>query len=51
MLDSNKVMITVALNGGMQQDRDGAVVPKQPDEIGEAAARCCDRAALACRPR
>jgi 3-keto-5-aminohexanoate cleavage enzyme len=24
----------------MQQDRDGAVIPKQPDEIGEAAARC-----------
>jgi 3-keto-5-aminohexanoate cleavage enzyme len=24
----------------MQQDRDGAVVPKQPAEIGEAAARC-----------
>ncbi len=40
MLDGNKVMITVALNGGMQQDREGAVVPKQPDEIGEAAARC-----------
>ena len=37
MLDGNKVMITVALNGGMQQDRDGAAVPKQPDEIGEAA--------------
>ena len=40
MLESNKVIITVALNGGMQQDRDGAVIPKQPDEIGEAAARC-----------
>ena len=40
MLPGNKVMITVALNGGMQQDREGAVVPKQPDEIGEAAARC-----------
>lgn len=40
MLDGGKVMITVALNGGMQQDRDGAVVPKQPREIGEAAARC-----------
>ena len=24
----------------MQQDRDGAVIPKQPEEIGEAAARC-----------
>jgi len=40
MLAGNKVIITVALNGGMQQDRDGAVVPKQPAEIGEAAARC-----------
>jgi 3-keto-5-aminohexanoate cleavage enzyme len=40
MLAGNKVIITVALNGGMQQDRDGAIVPKQPEEIGEAAARC-----------
>ncbi|MBO9519346.1 MAG: 3-keto-5-aminohexanoate cleavage protein [Porphyrobacter sp.] len=38
-------MITVALNGGMQQDRDGAVVPKQPAEIGEAAARCWEAGA------
>jgi 3-keto-5-aminohexanoate cleavage enzyme len=45
MLDGNKVIITVALNGGMQQDRDGAIVPKQPDEIGEAAARCYDAGA------
>lgn len=40
MLPGNKVIITVALNGGMQMDRDGAVIPKQPEEIGEAAARC-----------
>ncbi|HWW66137.1 MAG TPA: 3-keto-5-aminohexanoate cleavage protein [Sphingomonadaceae bacterium] len=40
MLDGNKVIITVALNGGMQQDREGAIIPKQPAEIGEAAARC-----------
>jgi len=40
MLPGNKVIITVAINGGMQQDRDGAVIPKQPEEIGEAAARC-----------
>ena len=40
MLAGNKVIITVALNGGMQQDREGAVIPKQPEEIGEAAARC-----------
>jgi len=45
MLEGNKVMITVALNGGMQQDRDGAVIPKQPDEIGEAAARCWEAGA------
>lgn len=40
MLPGNKIIITVAVNGGMQQDRDGAVVPKQPEEIGEAAAKC-----------
>ncbi len=45
MLPGNKIMITVALNGGMQQDRDGAVVPKQPKEIGEAAARCYEAGA------
>lgn len=40
MLDGSKVVVTVAINGGMQQDREGAIVPKQPAEIGEAAARC-----------
>jgi len=45
MLSGNKVIITVALNGGMQQDREGAVVPKQPAEIGEAAARCYEAGA------
>jgi 3-keto-5-aminohexanoate cleavage enzyme len=40
VLPGNKVIITCAINGGMQQDRDGAVIPKQPEEIGEAAARC-----------
>jgi 3-keto-5-aminohexanoate cleavage enzyme len=40
MLDGNKVIITVAVNGGMQQSRDGAIVPTQPVEIGEVAARC-----------
>jgi 3-keto-5-aminohexanoate cleavage enzyme len=29
----------------MQQDRQGAVIPKQPDEIGEAAARCYEAGA------
>jgi 3-keto-5-aminohexanoate cleavage enzyme len=41
----NKVIITVALNGGMQQDRDGAIIPRQPVEIGEAAARCYEAGA------
>jgi 3-keto-5-aminohexanoate cleavage enzyme len=45
MLQGNKVIISVALNGGMQQDRDGAVIPKQPAEIGEAAARCWEAGA------
>ena len=45
MLADNKVIITVAINGGMQQDREGAVVPKQPAEIGEAAARCYEAGA------
>ena len=45
MLAGNKVIITCALNGGMQQDRDGAVIPKQPAEIGEAAARCYEAGA------
>jgi 3-keto-5-aminohexanoate cleavage enzyme len=45
MLAGNKVIITVAINGGMQQDRDGAVVPKQPEEIAEAAARCYEAGA------
>jgi 3-keto-5-aminohexanoate cleavage enzyme len=45
MLEGNKVIVTVALNGGMQQDREGAVIPKQPAEIGEAAARCWEAGA------
>jgi len=45
MLPGNKVIITVALNGGMQQDREGAVIPKQPAEIGAAAARCYEAGA------
>lgn len=40
MLPGNKVIITVAVNGGMQQSRGGAFVPTQPAEIGEVAARC-----------
>ena len=45
MLEGNKVIITVALNGGMQQDREGEIIPKQPDEIGEEAARCYEAGA------
>ncbi len=40
MDSDHKLIITVALNGGMQQDRDGAVVPKQPNEIADAAFEC-----------
>jgi len=45
MLEGKKFIITVALNGGMQQDRDGAIIPKQPAELGEAAARCWEAGA------
>lgn len=45
MLDGSKVIVTVAINGGMQQDREGTMVPKQPVEIGEAAARCYEAGA------
>jgi 3-keto-5-aminohexanoate cleavage enzyme len=45
VLPGNKVIITCAVNGGMQQDRGGAVIPKQPAEIGEAAARCFEAGA------
>jgi 3-keto-5-aminohexanoate cleavage enzyme len=40
MRDKSKVIVTVAVNGGMQQDRDGAVIPKQPEEIAAAAYAC-----------
>ena len=49
MLEGNKVIIAVALNGGMQQDREGAMIPKQPAEIGEAAARCWEAGAAMVR--
>ena len=45
MLAGHKVIITCAINGGMQQDRQGAVIPKQPEEIAEAAARCYEAGA------
>jgi 3-keto-5-aminohexanoate cleavage enzyme len=45
VIAGNKFIVSVALNGGMQQDRDGAVIPKQPHELGEAAARCWEAGA------
>jgi 3-keto-5-aminohexanoate cleavage enzyme len=45
VLAGHKVIITCAINGGMQQDRQGAIIPKQPEEIGEAAARCYEAGA------
>ncbi len=45
MLEGNAVIITVALNGGAQMSRDGAIVPTQPAELGEAAARCYEAGA------
>jgi 3-keto-5-aminohexanoate cleavage enzyme len=40
VLTGNKIIFTAAINGGMQQDRGGALIPKTPAEIGEAAAQC-----------
>jgi uncharacterized protein (DUF849 family) len=40
MLDGNAVIITVGVNGGMQQSRDGAFVPTQPVDIAGVASRC-----------
>jgi 3-keto-5-aminohexanoate cleavage enzyme len=37
---NKKVVVVVALNGGMQQDREGAHVPCSPAEVAEAAYRC-----------
>lgn len=34
------VVIVAAVNGGMQENRDGAIVPCTPEEIAEAAYRC-----------
>lgn len=45
MRAKDRVIVTVAVNGGMQQDRDGAVVPKTPDEIAEAARACWEAGA------
>jgi 3-keto-5-aminohexanoate cleavage enzyme len=37
---TKKLVILAAINGGAQQDRDGAKVPITPTEIAEAAHEC-----------
>jgi 3-keto-5-aminohexanoate cleavage enzyme len=37
---SKKIIILVAVNGGSQQDRDGAHIPVTPTEIAEESRRC-----------
>ena len=44
-MNSDKVIIVCALNGGMQMDREGAKIPCTPDEIAEEARRCYDAGA------
>jgi Uncharacterized conserved protein len=39
-MSQKKVIVVVAVNGGMQQDREGAHVPCTPEEIAEEAYRC-----------
>jgi 3-keto-5-aminohexanoate cleavage enzyme len=46
MSANRKVVIVIAVNGGMQQDRDGAKIPVTPEEIAEAA-RICGEAGAA----
>lgn len=40
-----KLIILAAINGGTQQDREGAVVPTTPAEIAEEAQRCFEAGA------
>ena len=47
MADRLPVVITVAVNGGAQQSRDGAFVPITPQEIAEEAA-LCEKAGATC---
>lgn len=42
---SKKVIILVAVNGGSQQDRDGAHIPVTPLEIAEESRRCAEAGA------
>ncbi len=39
-MPNRKVVIVAAVNGGMQQDREGAHVPVTPEELAAEAARC-----------
>lgn len=39
-MSQKKVIVVVAVNGGMQQSREGAHVPCTPEEIAEEAYRC-----------
>ena len=40
-----EVVIVAAINGGMQQDRDGARIPCTPEEIADEALRCYEAGA------
>ena len=42
---NKKLIIVAAINGGMQQDREGAKIPVTPEEIAEEAKRCRDAGA------
>ena len=44
-MNSDKVVIVCAVNGGMQMDREGAKIPCTPDEIAKEAKRCYDAGA------
>lgn len=44
-MSEGKVAIVVAVNGGMQKDREGAKVPISPAEIAEDAALCAEAGA------
>ena len=39
-MPGKKVVVVAAINGGMQQDREGAKIPSSPAEIAEEAHRC-----------
>jgi 3-keto-5-aminohexanoate cleavage enzyme len=39
-MPGKKVVVVAAINGGMQQDREGAKIPSSPSEIADEAYRC-----------